>query len=102
MADVGLLTGGSDKPYALGLAAGLTAQKLRVDFVGSDELDCAQIRELPGLKFLNLRGDQRNNVALIPKMIRIARYYARLLRYAASATAPVLHILWNNRFEWLD
>jgi D-inositol-3-phosphate glycosyltransferase len=100
--DVGLLTGGSDKPYAAGLAAALSAQKLCVDFIGSDELDCAAIRELPGLKFLNLRGDQREDASALSKLIRVSRYYARLVRYAALGDAPILHILWNNRFEWLD
>ena len=35
---VALLTGGSDKPYALGLASALSSQGIHVDFVGSDEL----------------------------------------------------------------
>lgn len=100
--DVALLTGGSDKPYAIGLASALAAQNLHVDFIGSDELDCQQIRRLPGLKFMNLRGDQSENVGLAKKTVRIVRYYTRLLRYAAWGTAPVLHILWNNRFEWFD
>ncbi len=102
MADVGLLTGGSDKPYALGLAAALSAEKLRVDFIGSDELDCPQIRELPGLTFLNLRGDQNERAGHWSKVVRILRYYGRLARYAAVGRAPILHILWNNKFEWLD
>jgi len=102
MSDVALLTGGSDKHYALGLAEALSGQNLRIDFIGSDELDCADVRAVPGMTFLNLRGDMRENVGFLPKMIRIARYYARLIVYAARGHAPILHILWNNKFEWLD
>ena len=42
-AQVALLTGGSDKPYALGLASALAARGTRIDFVGSDELYCPEI-----------------------------------------------------------
>jgi hypothetical protein len=56
---VALLTGGSDKPYALGLASALTSRGLVVDFIGSDELNCPEVRAIPLLRFLNLRGDQR-------------------------------------------
>jgi hypothetical protein len=43
-----LLTGGGDKPYALGIAAALTAAGIQVDFIGSDDLEVrsySQIRE---------------------------------------------------------
>ena len=99
---VGLLTGGSDKPYALGLAVALAAQNLRVEFIGSDELDCDQVRRIPELTFLNLRGDQRENAHFARKAFRILAYYVRLLWYAAGTKAEILHILWNNKFELID
>src|SRR5688572_6894474 len=99
---VGLLTGGSDKPYALGLASALSREHIRVTFHGSDELDCADIRAVPGLTFLNSRGDQSEDAAAPTKVLRVLRYYARLIRYAASDDARVLHILWNNKFEHFD
>jgi glycosyltransferase involved in cell wall biosynthesis len=99
---VGLLTGGSDKPYALGLASALAAQGVAIDFVGSDELDCPQVRAIQGLRFLNLRGDQSEHVGFARKASRILAYYGRLLRFAATSNARVLHILWNNKFEVLD
>ena len=100
--NVGLLTGGSDKPYALGLAAALSSQDLKVDFIGSNELDCPQVHALAGLRFLNLRGDQRNDAGLARKVARIFAYYRRLVVYAALSDARVLHILWNNKFEIFD
>lgn len=99
---VALLTGGSDKPYALGLATALGARGVGVDFVGSDELDCPEVRAIPGLRFLNLRGDQREDAPLSAKVTRILRYYIRLLRYVATSAPPVLHVLWNNKFELFD
>jgi D-inositol-3-phosphate glycosyltransferase len=99
---VALLTGGSDKPYALGLSSALAAQGVRIDFVGSNELDCPQIRALQDLRFLNLRGDQNEHVGFVRKVSRILAYYGRLLRFAATANTPILHILWNNKFELID
>ena len=99
---VALLTGGSDKPYALGLASALAARGIPVDFIGSDELDCPAVHAIPGLRFLNFRGDQREDATFPQKARRILRYYARLLRYAAVGPAPILHILWNNKFDFFD
>jgi hypothetical protein len=99
---VTLLTGGSDKPYVLGLATELLARGIAIDLIGSDELDCAELQNRSGLDFLNLRGDQRSDADFSSKMIRVLRYYWKLLRYAASAKPKIFHILWNNKFESFD
>ena len=36
------------------------------------------------------------------KVRRVLRYYARLIRYAATAEPTVLHILWHNKIEAFD
>ena len=79
-----LLTGGSDKHYALGLASALAARGTKIDFVGSDELNCPEICQLEGLRFLNLRGDQREDAPVPAKALRLLRYYARLVAYTAG------------------
>jgi D-inositol-3-phosphate glycosyltransferase len=99
---IALLTGGSDKPYALGLAGALAARGVQVDFVGSNELDCPEVHAIRDLRFLNLRGDQREDVPFRTKFSRIVLYYARLVRFAARARPTILHILWNNKFELFD
>jgi len=99
---VGLLTGGSDKPYALGLVGALDEQGVMIDMVGSDELDCPEVRRFQYVTFLNLRGDQRDDVDVVKKATRVTKYYLRLIRYVATGRAPLLHILWNNRFELID
>ena len=97
-----LLTGGGDRPYALGLATSLVNAGIRLDFIGSDFLDCPELRQQPLLRFLNLRGDNRPDAPLWQKVTRVGRYYVRLLRYAAAAEPRVFHILWNNKLELLD
>jgi D-inositol-3-phosphate glycosyltransferase len=99
---ISLLTGGSDKPYVYGLSTELLSKGLILDLIGSDELDCPEVRDKPGMNFLNLRGAQRSDVGFLAKMDRIIRYYLRLIIYAASAEPKIFHILWNNKFEKFD
>jgi D-inositol-3-phosphate glycosyltransferase len=99
---VALLTGGGDKPYALGIAAALTSTGIHVDFIGSDDLS---VRELLGnsrVNFLNLRGDQRRDAKPVEKILRVLKYYVRLVAYAAKAKPKLFHILWNNKFQLFD
>jgi D-inositol-3-phosphate glycosyltransferase len=99
---VALLTGGSDKPYALGIATALSSARVAVDFIGSDELDVAELHKLPLLRFLNLRGDQSQEASFPVKIARVARYYLRLIGYTATARPRIFHVLWNNKFEFVD
>ena len=100
--DVSLLTGGGDKPYALGLGAALAAQDIYLDFIGSDDVNGDELRDPSHVNFLNLRGDQRTDVGGLQKALRILRYYFRLIRYAAAARPRIFHLLWNNKFEVFD
>src|SRR4030095_13726639 len=45
--NVALLTGGGDKPYALGLATALTSGGISVDFIGSDDLNVPELLNNP-------------------------------------------------------
>jgi glycosyltransferase involved in cell wall biosynthesis len=100
--EVAVLTGGGDKPYALGLAECLISQGISFDFIGSDELDTPELRQNSLVRFLNLRSDMRPDVNLIKKLGRVLIYYLRLLYYAATAKPKIFHILWNNKLVWLD
>src|SRR5437763_1184549 len=99
---ISLLTGGGDKPYALGMAAALTSVGIHVDFVGSDDLSVPELLANPRLNFLNLRGDQRPGASLIAKALRVLKYYGRLIIYAPTAKPKLFHILWNNKFQLFD
>jgi D-inositol-3-phosphate glycosyltransferase len=99
---VALLTGGGDRPYVFGLATELMLKRAVIDLIGSDFLDSPEFHGKPGLRFLNLRGDQRTKVGLIHKVVRVLSYYAQLIAYAATAKPKIFHILWNNKFQTFD
>ena len=99
---VAVLTGGGDKPYALGLASSLISQGVAFDFIASDDLDTPELRQNPLVRVLNLRGDMRPDVGTPRKVLRVLTYYGRLLRYAATAQPKLFHTLWNNKLELLD
>lgn len=97
-----MLTGAQDRHYAFGLAMALVADGVRLDFIGSDELDGPELHGTPAVNFLNLRGSQRRDARLPRKVARVLTYYVRLLHYAARARPQVFHILWNNKVEFVD
>jgi D-inositol-3-phosphate glycosyltransferase len=99
---IALLTGGGDKPYALGMAAALSSVGIHVDFIGSDDLNVPELLNDPLVDFLNLRGDQRPEASPLTKARRVLRYYVRLIGYAAKARPKLFHILWNNKFQLFD
>lgn len=47
-AEVALLTGGGDKPYAVGVALAMSAHGVTTDFVGSDDLDVPDVCLISG------------------------------------------------------
>jgi len=99
--EVALLTGGFDKPYAFGLALALASKGVWLDVIGSDDVDSPEMHTAPKLNFLNLWGS-KHDASLARKISRVLIYYARLLRYATVAEAKIFHILWNNKFQFLD
>ena len=99
---VALLTGGGDKPYALGMAAALTSEGISVDFIGSDDLRVPELLTNPRVNFLNLRGNQRPDASPFSKAVRVLKYYIQLISYAATAQPKLFHLLWNNKVELFD
>jgi len=99
---VALLTGGGDKHYAYGITTALLSHGASVEVIGSNEFDSPEFMGKPGLRLLNLRGDMRTEVGFVEKMLRVIRYYLKLICYAATGAPKVFHILWNNKFETID
>jgi glycosyltransferase involved in cell wall biosynthesis len=99
---IALLTGGSDRPYALGLTSTLSDHGITVEFIGSDDLDLPEFHVIPRIRFRNLRGNQRSDAPAWQKASRILVYYVRLIWYAAWRSPRIFHILWNNKFEHFD
>jgi glycosyltransferase involved in cell wall biosynthesis len=100
--EIALLTGCQDRPYALGLAMALVAKGVQVDEIGSDNEDSTELHVTPNLRFLNFRGRQHQSEKFTSKLNKLLVYYARLLRYSARSKPKILHILWNNKFEYFD
>jgi D-inositol-3-phosphate glycosyltransferase len=97
---VSLLTAGKDPDYALGLLRGLVECGVGVDFVGDDAMREAPAASHPLVSYFDLWGVRRDT--LVGKAVRVLRYYAGLVSYAARAQTGIFHILWFNKFEWLD
>ena len=97
-----MLTGGFDRPYVFGLTMALAAKGVRLDVIGSKEVDGPEMHSTPGLNFLNLQADPREQVNLAEKLLRLLVFYMRLFRYAATAKPRMFHILWNNKVQLFD
>ena len=100
--EIALLTGCQDKSYALGLAMALSSKGMRVDVVGNDRVDSAELHMTPNLTFLNLGGIQQEEAGFLQKLFQVLQFYARLIRYVSIAKPRLFHILWNNKFENFD
>jgi glycosyltransferase involved in cell wall biosynthesis len=80
----------------------LVSRGLLLDVIGSDEVDSPEMHATPRLNFLNLQGGKRPDAGLAERILRVLAFYARLLRYAATAKPRIFHILWNNKLSYID
>ncbi|MBI3475571.1 MAG: glycosyltransferase family 4 protein [Acidobacteria bacterium] len=99
---VALLTGGFDRPYAFGLSMALAAQGVSVDVIGGAEVDSPEMHSTSGVQFLDAYGDPRKPAGLFGRLARVLGSYLRIVRYAVSTRAKILHLLWNNKFPFFD
>ena len=99
---VSLLTGGFDKPYAYGLSMALAGHGVRLQVIGSDEVDSPEMHSNDGIQFLNWQKGWRHDVSVLQKIIRLLGFYLRLAMYAARTKSRIFHILWNNKFVYFD
>ena len=99
---ISLFTGGDDPNYAFPLATALAKIGIEVDFIGNDGMQQPEIDNNPKINYLNLRGDQSENAPGHQKVWRILRYYSRILKYTYSSDSKIFHLLWLNKFIYLD
>ena len=97
-----LVGGGGDTYYELGLLSGLFVAGIHVDFIGSNYLREKSILKDERVSFYNLRGDQNPGALLHEKIIRILKYYIKLLKYAYKTDSKIFHIQWLSKFEYFD
>jgi glycosyltransferase involved in cell wall biosynthesis len=100
---ISLLRGrGGDDYYELCLLSGLLSNGLQVDYLAGDPVKDAPVLRHDHVSFYNLRGSANPDSPMAEKIVRVLKYYVRLLHYAARTDAKIFHILWLNRFVYLD
>ncbi len=99
---VSLLTGGQDLHYALGLLSGLVLKEINIEFIGNDAMERAEAARSQNVIYYNLRGDQKPNASMKNKIVRVLKYYIRLIKSAAKTDSKYFHILWLNKFTYID
>jgi len=99
---VSLLTGGDDPNYAFPLTSSLASRGIIIDFIGNDSMQKPEITVIENVNYLNLRGDQSENVPRKEKIYRVLKYYWKLIKYTAKTDAKLFHILWLNKFIYFD
>jgi len=99
---VALLTGGHDKPYVLGFVGAVIPCNISLDVIGSDDIDSPELHQNRHLAFLRLLHTRPLSKGAGQKLFRTISYYFRLIWYAATARPKILHILWNNKFQFFD
>ncbi len=100
MKKMSLLTGCNDKHYQLGLLSGLVANGVEVDFIANDEMREAENFE--NTHYFNFRQDQDPRAGVKDKMLRVLKYYGRLIKYTATTDSRLFHIQWLNKFVYFD
>jgi glycosyltransferase involved in cell wall biosynthesis len=99
---VTLLTGGIDKHYACGLGKSLAMSGITVDMICSTDMDTYEMRNIPNLRLVTLYDKSRRDQSVTRKLLMYARVYLRLMRYATTSPARIVHILWNYKFTVFD
>jgi D-inositol-3-phosphate glycosyltransferase len=97
-----LLTGGIDKHYACGLSKSLAMSGINVDVICNTDMDTCEMRNVPNLRLITLYNKPRRRQGIARKLLMHSRVYFRLIRYAATSSALIIHILWNYKFTFFD
>jgi D-inositol-3-phosphate glycosyltransferase len=99
---IALMTGGVDRPYALGLAMAVAARNVHVDVIGNDAVDSIEMHTTPNLRFFNLWPARSAKATSFAKVSRTLSHYKSLVCYAAVARPHIFHILWNSKIQVFD
>jgi D-inositol-3-phosphate glycosyltransferase len=99
---VALLTAGQDQHYALGLLGTLQGKPVHIEFIGNDVMATSEVVRTGHVDFYNLVGNQDSDISIRQKALRVLRYYARLIIYAAHTDARLFHILWFRKFPYIE
>ena len=99
---IALFTGGIDKHYACGLSEALATSGVAVDLICNDEMSTRETRAIPVLNLFSIYATPQDYQGNVRKLFAVFWSYVRILRYSATSSAPIFHILWNYKFRFFD
>ncbi len=97
-----LLGQGVNGHYELGLLSGLIPKPIFIDVIGSNRIMNSSLLKSKNVNFMNYFGDRRPNVSIKEKIIRVSKYYFRLIKYVLGTDSKLFHIQWINKFAFFD
>lgn len=88
--------------YILGLLYGLSKiPELQVEFLGSDRSKKIY-NKYSNIRFINIRGSQESKSPFLKKLLRIIKFYARLINYCITTEAEIYHSHFPNKILFID
>ena len=87
-----IIANGFQEDYTEQLLNNLAGKVEKIDFIGSSIHMGRNINA--SVRFINLRGAHDEKAAFYKKLLRVAAYHFRLLKYIASTKATVMHVQW--------
>lgn len=99
---VTLFTGGIDNHYACGLGKSLAMSGITVDVICNTDMDTHEMRNTANLRLITLYDKPPRRQSIGRKLLMYARVYLRLIRYAATSSARIVHILWHYKLTAFD
>lgn len=99
---VGLLTAGKDQHYALGLLGALQRKPVHIECIGNDLMTTSEVVRTGYVDYYNFVGNQDSETSISQKVLRVLKYYPRLIIYAARSDAKLFHILWFRKFPYVE
>ena len=99
---VSILNAGGQSHYLYGLVSGLNEiEALEIEVV--DRITSISLLDsFKHVKVFPLRGSRDHNSPLLEKILRIVKYYFKLIRYAFVTRSKLFHIQWENKFLLFD
>ena len=91
-----------EKHYQASLTYALLKQDIQLDLICSTELENFLKIDSSNLNVLNLRGSGDTKANLLQKIIRVIRFYIRLVLYTIRTDSKIFHIQWDNKILFID
>src|SRR5689334_1348981 len=91
MIGVTLLSHGFNAEYEIGFANGLALNGVDVVLLGSDNTLTERAR--PGVRVLNVRGQQSPKRSVIAKLLNMLRYFGAYLGFLAKRRGHPVHVI---------